>query len=153
MVLALSAAGGATPTTNGLAKAPVYFAISVPDLGASVKWYAENLGLTASVLLDGGPSKVAILQGEGLLVEIVQPPNASAEAKGPGPDEIHLRRGLFKVGFYVKDLDATVAHLQKKGVRLLGSAFSDEKLGLRSILILDNNENIIQLFEVFPKRE
>lgn len=36
-------------------------------------------------------------------------------------------------------------------MRILGSVPSDEELGLRSILILDNNENVVQLFEVFPR--
>src|SRR5262245_12943845 len=54
------------------ARPPAFFALSVPDLEASVKWYGENLGLTATRLPGKPEAKVAILRGSGLMVELVE---------------------------------------------------------------------------------
>lgn len=152
MLLVLMA--GPTPTAQGgLAKAPVFFAISVPNLDTSVKWYTESLGLTATLMPATAQAKVAVVRGEGLLVELIQPAKPVAESTSVlGPRERHLRHGLVKVGFHVEDLDAAVARLRRNGVRIMGSAYSDEGSGVRSILVLDNNENLIQLFEPLPRQ-
>ena len=91
---------------------------------------------------------MALLNGQGLLIELVEDREAfDLAARVPGVQERHLVHGLFKVGFFVRDLDATVGRLKKKGARFRGSVFTDNVAKARSILVLDNNNNMIQLFE------
>jgi hypothetical protein len=51
------------------------------------------------------------------------------------------------VALSVRDLDATVKRLAEKGARFEGRLFSDETTGVRSHLLLDNEDKVIQLFE------
>lgn len=94
------------------------------------------------------PAKVALLQGNGLVVELVEHPGAfDLEARLPELDKRYLAHGLFKVGFFVADLDALVKRLKARGAVFKGEVFTDSVLGARSILVLDNSGNMIQLFE------
>jgi predicted enzyme related to lactoylglutathione lyase len=127
---------------------PVFFAVSVADLNASVKWYGDHLDLTPTRLPGTPQAKVALLQGKGLVVELVQHSEAfDLESRLPELQKRYLVHGLFKVGFYVKDLDATVDRLKKRGATFKGDVFTDKVLGARSVLLLDNSGNVIQLFE------
>lgn len=148
LLLLVLVAGPLDARAGDLASPPVFLAISVPNLEASLKWYTETFDL-APVRLPGTPkAKVALLKGQGLLVEVVEDTEAlDLAALLPGVQERHLVHGLFKVGFFVRDLDATVSRLKRKGVRFKGSVFTDNVANAKSILVLDNNDNMIQLFE------
>jgi len=130
------------------AEGPAFFALSVPDLDASVRWYAEMLDLEPTRLPGSDQVQVALLQGEALIVELIQHSAAVAPEKQlPDLQKRYLLHGLFKSGFFVADLDATIARLEARGARFRGDAFTDEILGARSILLLDNAGNVIQLFQ------
>jgi Glyoxalase/Bleomycin resistance protein/Dioxygenase superfamily len=136
------------PVAAAEAAAPVFFALSVKDLDASVKWYSETLQLTPTRLPPTPQAKAAILQGGGLIVELVEHSEAfDLETRLPELQKRYLAHGLFKVGFFVSDLDATVKRLKSRGAAFRGELFTDEILGARSILLLDNSQNVIQLFE------
>jgi catechol 2,3-dioxygenase-like lactoylglutathione lyase family enzyme len=91
---------------------------------------------------------VALLRGRGLLIELVELAEAAPlETRVPGLKGRYQVYGLFKAGFYVRDLDAEVARLKAKGVQFKGSLFEDPVARARSILVLDNDGNLIQLFE------
>lgn len=133
-----------------LARPPVYFALSVSSLDASIAWYEQKLGLSATRLSGSGPAKVAILKGDGLLIELVEHPKAfDLKSRVPDAQGAYSVHGIFKVGFFVKDLDATVEALRKRGARFKGDTYTDEKLKVRAALVLDNDDNVIQLFEAF----
>lgn len=141
-----------TPAAAEQARAPVFFALSVADLEASIKWYAETLQLTPTRLPGNAQVKVALLQGDGLVVELVE--HAEAFAPGSRLPELqkrYLAHGLFKVGFFVADLDATIERLKKRGASFEGRVIKDEVLGARAILLVDNSDNVIQLFERVAK--
>lgn len=97
-------------------------------------------------------AKVAVLRGSGLLVELIQPIGSVADGASLRPRERHLRHGLVKVGFHVENLDATIARLKQKGAHFLSSIFEDDAAGVRSIIVLDQDESLIQLFEPTAKR-
>ena len=126
------------------------------DLDASVEWYTRTLGLTATRLPPHGISRAAILRGGGLLVELVQHGESfPLESRLPGLQGRYLVQGIFKVGVFVDDLDATVKRLEARGARWKGRLYTDETTAVRSILMLDNEDNVIQLFEELkapPKR-
>ena len=130
------------------AQAPTFFAVSVGNLDASVKWYRETLDLTVDYLPGTATVKVALLQGKGLVVELIEDPQAFAlRTRLPEVEKRYLVHGLFKVGFFVSDLEATVTRLKQRGAAFKGEMFTDLRLGARSILLLDNSGNVIQLFE------
>jgi Glyoxalase/Bleomycin resistance protein/Dioxygenase superfamily len=138
----------APPVVAEEAVAPVFFALSVADLEASIQWYSDTLQLTPTRLPPSPQTKVALLQGGGLIVELVEHSEAfDLETRLPELRKRYLAHGLFKVGFFVSDLDATVERLKSRGATFKGKLFTDEVLGARSILLLDNSQNIIQLFE------
>src|SRR5687767_12357879 len=75
-----------------------FFAVSVPDLAPSVAWYSEKLGLSIVFEAHEGID-VAVLEGGGLIVELIRDPEARpSSASRPG-----LVHGVFKAGFMVKD--------------------------------------------------
>ena len=156
LVLAIAVAIPGVASGSEVARAPVYFAVSVPNLEASVKWYADVLGLTPVVsppaATSAAAARIVVLSGPGLLVELIQPAGGFPEEDRRPPRERHLSRGIAKVGFHVDDLDATVARVQKRGGRVMGSAYSDERVGVRSVLVLDNDDNLIQLFEPLVRK-
>jgi hypothetical protein len=48
-----------------------FFAVSVQDLDASIRWYTEKFGLTLNARLASGDVSVALLSGHGLDVELL----------------------------------------------------------------------------------
>lgn len=78
--LALPIAVGAqgAPTTQAgpiLQAGGAFFALSVSDMDASVRWYREKLGLTVIMQFprtDESKSAATVLQGGGLTVELVK---------------------------------------------------------------------------------
>ena len=145
------------PAAYGDESSPVegaagFFALSVSDLDASVQWYTEMLDLTATRLPSSPKAQIALLQGDGLAVELVQVSAAFAlQDRLPDVQKRYLVHGIFKAGFFVKDLDATVAELGRRGATFKVKTFTDEVLRARSILLLDNSGNTIQLFERLPE--
>ncbi|MGE0640125.1 MAG: VOC family protein [Thermoanaerobaculia bacterium] len=145
----------ATPVAgaNDPAAPPLFFALSVPDLEASIRWYTEKLDLEATRLPANASARVALLQGEGLLVELVEHSAAfDLAARVPEATGRYLVHGPFKVGFFVHDLDAAVARLRSRGAMFQGSVFTDDVLRAKSILVLDNDGNVLQLFERLPAK-
>jgi len=148
MILVALALCVTPPAAAESAVAPVFFAVSVADLDASVKWYTEMLDLNATRLPEGKQAKIALLQGDGIVVELIEHTESfDVATRVPELEKRYLAHGVFKVGFFVTDLDSTVARLSKRGATFKGKAFTDKVLGARTAQLLDNSGNIIQLFE------
>ena len=149
LALAVTRVAGASDA----AAPPLFFALSVADLEASVRWYSETFDLAATRLPGNDAVKVALLQGQGLLVELVEHSAAfDLAARVPEAKGRYLVHGPFKVGFFVRDLDATIARLKGRGATFKGSVYTDEVVRARSILVLDRDGNVIQLFEALPAK-
>ena len=123
-------------TTTGAA-----FAISVPDLQASSRWYSDKLGLrvTMSVPASSTPA-VVILEGGGLTVELIQ----HAEARPSGRDAV-LTHGFFKAGIMVEDFDKTLAAMRERGVDIAYGPFPKRDDQRANVIIKDNAGNLSQL--------
>jgi len=133
---------------------PTFFAVSVADLDTSIEWYTRTLDLAVTRLPEGSGAKFALLQGQGLVVELVEHPKAfDLRSRLPELENRYLGHGLFKVGFFVADLDGTVDRLRARGVTFRGGIITDSVLGARSILLLDNTGNVIQLFQRLASRQ
>jgi len=120
-----------------------FLAFFVPDLDASVTWYSEKLGLE---VIDRPPAsdvaKVAILEGGGLIVELIQHKEATSRSKETSP----FTHGLFKAGVLVSDFDSVVAALKERKVEIAFGPFPARGKQRANVMIRDNNGNFIQFF-------
>jgi catechol-2,3-dioxygenase len=137
-VAALASPAAAEPReTPFKAVSGAFFAVSVPSLGESVRWYSEKLGLSITMEAPGSPA-VTVLEGSGLVVELIQDPAAR-----PASVQQH---GMFKGGFMVKHFETTLGNLQKRGVAFAFGPYPATDKQRANVIILDNNGNLIQIF-------
>lgn len=123
-----------------------FFAVSVADMSESVKWYANKLGL--SVVMESREGiEVTVLEGGGLLVELIRDPAARPlSVVAPGVTRPELVHGTFKAGFVVKDFEKTVEQLRVRGVTIAFGPFPANGRQKANLLIRDNSGNLIQIF-------
>ena len=95
-----------------------FFAVSVRDLRASVEWYAAAFGLRAGPIQPGPDGiLVCLLEGDGVLVELVHVPSAEPFAVAtPRAKAVEYVHGLFKAGVMVDDFDGLLAGLRERRV-------------------------------------
>ena len=125
-----------------------FFALSVADLDASTRWYEETLGLRVVARFPPRQgSAVTVLEGGGLTVELLQldaaAPRVDASASQRGAQFTH---GIFKVGFFVDDFDATIARLRARGVAFAFGPFPAREGQPANAAFRDNAGNFIQVF-------
>lgn len=131
-----------------------FWAISVPDIEASVKWYQSIFGLrtTQQLITPDGSVKLIILEGPNLMVEVMQMTGADSLKKyAPGLKSRAMVHGLFKVGLWVADLEKTRRALEQRKVKMVTDIFEEQEGGVRSFVIEDNSGNTIQLFSAGKK--
>jgi len=117
-----------------------FFAVSVPDMAQSVQWYSEKLGLSVTLESPGVPA-VTVMEGGGLIVELIHDPSAQ-----PGPARPEQEHGVFKAGFLVKHFDETVEELRRRDVTIAFGPFPPQGGQRANVLIRDNASNLIQIF-------
>jgi catechol 2,3-dioxygenase-like lactoylglutathione lyase family enzyme len=115
-----------------------FFAVSVPNLAESARWYSEKLGLAVSFETSGGGVDVRVLEGGGLIVELIRDP----AAQPPGA----ARQGIFKAGFTVKDFDRTVEELRARNAEIAFGPFPASDTQRANLILRDNAGNLIQIF-------
>ena len=118
-----------------------FFALSVSNMAASVQWYSEKLGLEV-VLEAPGSVAVTVLEGGGLIVELIRDP-AARPRTGTRPELLH---GPFKVGFMVKDFERCVEELRAREVQIAFGPFPPQGNQRANVIIRDNSGNLIQIF-------
>ncbi len=119
-----------------------FMALSVADLAASRRWYVEKLGLRPTLEIppaNGGA--VVVLEGGGLIVELVQ--LDSAVARATSPERTH---GYFKSGVIVEDLSRVLAVLRERGVEIAFGPYPARNGQRANAIIRDVEGNWIQLF-------
>jgi catechol 2,3-dioxygenase-like lactoylglutathione lyase family enzyme len=134
----------ATPfTTSG-----AFVALSVADLPASSQWYRDKLGLR--VVLEpprSGDAAVTILEGGGLIVELLQHKAAKPlSAISSTVRESYAVHGIFKAGLIVDDFDRTISTLRSRGVQIAYGPFPKSATQRANAIIRDNAGNLIQFF-------
>jgi len=95
-----------------------HVAIAVPSIEQAARFYTEALGLTLSEIEDVPSQKVrtAFLQVGEVKLELVEPTHPDA----PISKFLEQRgQGLHHVCYRVADLDAALAELKGKGLRLI----------------------------------
>ena len=89
------------PTADSLViAAGACFALFVPDLEASTEWYSEKLGLKVVMQIPKqDKAAVAVREGSGLIVELIQHDDALPLSKVTGgAKDSPLIHGIFKAG-------------------------------------------------------
>src|SRR5262249_995161 len=139
----------ARPTTEPpvLAATGAFFALYVADIEASARWYSEKLGLKV-VMQEPKRDKAAVtvLEGGGLIVELIQHDDAARLRKGGGAKDDALVHGMFKAGVIVDDFDKALAMLKARNIPIAFGPFPARPNQRANALIRDNAGNLIQVF-------
>jgi catechol 2,3-dioxygenase-like lactoylglutathione lyase family enzyme len=129
---------------------PQFFALSVANLDESVRWYVDTLGAAVVKTLNApdGSARVAILEADGLRIELLQH-GQSFHVKKHVPDlkGEFLVQGIFKVGFFVDDLDGLARRWKDAKVAFLTDVIEEKDLNQKFVLVRDNSGNILQAFQ------
>lgn len=121
-----------------------FFALSVADLAASARWYREKLGLRVTMEPPrSGDAAVMILEGGGLIVELLQ---HNAARPSPEPRDGYKVHGIFKSGLVVDDFDRTIAALRARGVDIAYGPFPKSATQRANAIVRDHAGNLIQFF-------
>jgi catechol 2,3-dioxygenase-like lactoylglutathione lyase family enzyme len=125
-----------------------FFGVSVTDMEASTRWYQEKLGLSVVMRVPRTDQPaVHVLEGGGLIVELVEQKGPAPQAK-PAPPAMGrvFGEGIFKAGVIVTGFDATIAALRSRGVEIAFGPFPARPGQRANAIIKDNAGNLIQLF-------
>ncbi|HEX7878637.1 MAG TPA: VOC family protein [Candidatus Eisenbacteria bacterium] len=125
-----------------------FFALSVPDIVASSRWYQDKLGLEVvlEIPVQNGTA-VTILEGGGLTVELLQHATARPISSAcPGVTDPQMIHGFVKAGFVVKDFDGVLAELRSRGVEVAYGPFPASDIQKANVILRDNSGNLVQLF-------
>jgi catechol 2,3-dioxygenase-like lactoylglutathione lyase family enzyme len=146
--LAIPAPAPSPAPPPALAVTGAFFALSVPDLPASVRWYSEKLGLTVVMESPKHDKAAAVaLEGGGLIVELIQHEDAvPLGTAAPALKSNLLVHGMVKGGAIVADFDTTVEMLKRRNVEIAYGPYPARPNQRANVIIRDNAGNLIQLF-------
>ncbi len=135
-----------------LAATGAFFALSVADIKASSQWYVDKFGLAVTFQLPpSSPVKVVVLEGGGLIVELIQHDEAIPLTKlTPERSDAVEVHGYFKAGVIVKDLDKTLALLKARDVSIAHGPYAAKEGRRANFIISDNAGNLIHFFGELP---
>ena len=125
-----------------------FLALSVRDLPTTVKWYTEKLGLR-QVMTIPRMDKIAggaALEGDGILVELIQREDAKARTGGA-----ELTHGIFKAGIIVTDFDRAVAAIRARGIEIFMGPYPARSSQRANVIIKDNEGNILQILGPYAR--
>jgi catechol 2,3-dioxygenase-like lactoylglutathione lyase family enzyme len=114
-----------------------FFALSVPDVKASARWYVDKLGMK----IDRELPNVIILENANVIVELIERKGAADTAQDP-----FQRHGIAKAGFIVDDFDKTLKQLRARGVEFAMGPYPARPDQRENVIIRDNNGNYLQIF-------
>ena len=140
-----STAGAPTPPV--IMTTGAFFALSVADINASSRWYAEKLGLSVVMQVPAGAHPaVTVLEGGGLMVELVQHPDARGLRQvAPGLSDRVMLHGLMKAGVIVEDFEQVVSALKSRGVTIVAGPFPKRDGQRANVVVQDDSGNLIQV--------
>ena len=129
--------------TQTVAASGAFFALSVPYLKASTQWSSDKLGLKMVMeAVRNDKSTVTVLEGEGLIVELIQNDDAlSLNKAAPAAKSSVDVHGIFKAGVIVNNFEQTLAMLRARQAEIVMGAFPARN-GQRANVI----GNLIQFF-------
>lgn len=119
--------------------------ISVPDLEASIRWYAEVLDFEVEQRFEipAIPAKVAMLRRGDLRLELFEVPGAQPLPEERRHPNLDLRtHGNKHLAFAINDLDSAEQELKRRGADIVWVRRFE--FGA-NIFVRDNSGNLIEL--------
>ena len=119
--------------------------ISVPDLEASIRWYAEVLDFEVEQRLEipAIPAKVAMLRRGDLRLELFEVPGAQPLPEERRHPNLDLRtHGNKHLAFAIKDIDSAERELRSRGADIVWVRRFE--FGA-NIFVRDNSGNLVEL--------
>jgi catechol 2,3-dioxygenase-like lactoylglutathione lyase family enzyme len=149
-VLPLAAQSQATSASPFATTRGGFIALSVRDLAASAKWYSETFGLRTilTVPRTARIAGVVALEGNGIIVELIQHDDARARAGG----QPELTHGIAKAGVIVDDFDGAVAALRSRGIEFTNGPYPARPNQRANVMFRDIDGNHIQIFGGYARR-
>jgi extradiol dioxygenase family protein len=134
--------------TMAFSASGAFFALSVPDIDASARWYREKFGMTVVLNGEHNGTRIVGLEGGGLIVELIERPDAVplASVAPAAANDINRVHGFVKAGVIVNDWDALVKTLRERGVEIVIGPFPTRPGKRANLVVKDNNGNLIQFF-------
>jgi len=120
-----------------------YVVLIATDLEASVRFYADTLGLPIShraadfVQFDTGTTRLALFSDEAMAATLGRAP-----VRGSGGE-------AFEIGFFVDDCDAAYAELRAAGVSTVAKP-TNRAWGQRTAYVADPDGNLVELVQKLP---
>jgi methylmalonyl-CoA/ethylmalonyl-CoA epimerase len=99
-----------------------HLGISVPDLDASIQWYADKLGfqLEKKFRIEAIPASCAFIRNGSLRIELFQPDRPVAlPAERRSPDADNLTHGNKHGAFIVDDVPALHDEFRRRGIDIV----------------------------------
>ncbi|MEW5916578.1 MAG: VOC family protein [Gemmatimonadota bacterium] len=138
----------AVPADPAFETRGAFLGISVADLDASTRWYAEKFGMRVVFAPPPqGGFTGRVLQGGGLTLELLH--NASAaplRSVAPSVKHTTMVHGIFKGGVFVDNYDQTLSTLRARGVDVAMGPFPSRDGMPANFIVRDNGGNLIQFF-------
>src|SRR5437899_13082283 len=95
---------------------------------------------------DATRARIALLQGGGLTVELIQHDDAlPLRSLRPARDGAISVHGIVKVGVTVDDFDATLAALRARGVDIAYGPYPKRPDQPANVIIRDSDGNLVQI--------
>ena len=126
-------------------------ALRVPDMEASKRWFVEKLDFRVlrEWQIDEHRCAWVCPSGDGSLhVEIVGGNSPEPNPEFGTVEETHEYSGYHHVSILVESLDAALAELRRRGVRLVGDPFMIRAVRRRVAFIADPWGNLVEVAEV-----
>jgi len=120
--------------------------LSVTDLDAARKWYADVLGMTLGYAFEIAPLGLrgCFMEGHGTRVELLQRSGARGGIGGQQPPDALLTLGFGHIAFRVSDLDATYAELLARGAAPVWDPRQSPEPGVRMAFVADPDGNLVE---------
>ena len=120
--------------------------LSVGDLDAARKWYADVLGMTEGFAFEIPQLGIrgCFMEGHGTRMELMQRDGSGDGIGGQAPPGAMLTRGFFHIAFRVSDLDATYAEVVARGAVPVWDPRPSPEPGVRMAYVADLDGNLVE---------
>ena len=130
----------------------VFASISVADLDRALAWYGVNFGFRKVKELKFPPDvRIGFVENGSLTLELAELkgaiPFGTVKEKIAAIRDRSSLQGLYKIGFFVADLESESERLKENGVKFLYGPSTDEGSGDSWLIVEDPDGNLVQMIQ------
>ena len=126
-----------------------FAAIIVSNIDSSINWYCSNLGMVLknkTISKERGFKQANLIRAQ-IHIELIELNSTVSKKDILKNSRSKDIRGFVKFGFVVKGFADWYSYLVKQKVKFRGRIITDDKTGKRTMIIMDPDDNMIQIFE------